>query len=193
MSVSRPVAVLDANVLYPARLRDLLIRLALGGCFDARWSERILDECFTNLRDNRPDLSDERLDRTRRLMKIAVPDALVAEQAELVSELDLPDVDDRHVLATAISAGAEVIVTANLADFPAGVLARYDVEALSADAFVHRLWTKAPMLVSLLVEQQAAELQRPSMSTAELLDGLEAVGLTLAVHALRSALPPSEP
>ena len=50
----RPVALLDANVLYPARLRDLPIRLAITGLYHARWSEQILDECFDNLLENRP-------------------------------------------------------------------------------------------------------------------------------------------
>lgn len=44
-----PVALLDANVVYPARLRDLLIRLAIAGLYQARWSEQILNECFESL------------------------------------------------------------------------------------------------------------------------------------------------
>lgn len=67
----RPVALLDANVLYPARLRDLLIRLAIAGLYQARWSEQILDECFDNLLEDRPDLTHDQLARTRRLMTIA--------------------------------------------------------------------------------------------------------------------------
>lgn len=54
--MARPVALLDANVLYPARLWDLLIRLDVAGLYQARWSERILDECFRNLIRDRPDL-----------------------------------------------------------------------------------------------------------------------------------------
>jgi len=61
------VAVLDANVLYPARLRDLLIRLAIAGLYQARWTERILGECFDNLVADRPDLPADRLRRTRQL------------------------------------------------------------------------------------------------------------------------------
>ena len=73
------VALLDANVLYPARLRDLLIRLAIDGQYAARWSEQILDECFRNLVANRPDLPSEYLARTRTLMGVALPDALVVD------------------------------------------------------------------------------------------------------------------
>lgn len=85
------VAVYDANVLYPAHLRDLLIRLAMAGLFQAKWTERILDECFEHLRDNRPDLNPQRIVRTRRLMCEAVPDCLVECYEPLIDGLDLPD------------------------------------------------------------------------------------------------------
>ena len=66
--MARPVALLDANVLYPARLRDLLIRLDIAGLYRARWSEQILDECFENLLEDHSDLTDAQLSRTRQLM-----------------------------------------------------------------------------------------------------------------------------
>lgn len=116
--MSRPVALLDANVLYPARLRDLLIRLAIGGLYQARWSEQILDECFDNLLEDRPDLTQKQLARTRQLMTTALPDASVADCEDRVEEFDLPDPDDRHVLAAAVTAGASLLVTDNLDDFP---------------------------------------------------------------------------
>ena len=113
-----PVVVYDACVLYPATLRDLLIRLAQTGLVRARWSELILDEVFTNLTANRPDLDPERLARTRHLMDAAIPDVTVTGHEYLIDQLTLPDPDDRHVLAAAIHAGADLIVTANLTDFP---------------------------------------------------------------------------
>ncbi|MCP4663681.1 MAG: PIN domain-containing protein, partial [bacterium] len=99
-----PIAVLDACVLYSAPLRDLLMRLASGGLLQARWSERILDEAFRALLAHRPDLDPARLQRTQQLMCQALPDAMVRGHEELVEELELPDPDDRHVLATAIRA-----------------------------------------------------------------------------------------
>jgi hypothetical protein len=87
----RPVALLDANVLYPARLRVLLIRLAIAGLYQARWSEQILDECFDNLIEDRPDLTQDQLARTRRLMTTALPDASVTGYEDRVEELSLAD------------------------------------------------------------------------------------------------------
>ena len=71
------VVIYDACVLYPAQLRDLLVRIANTGIVRARWSEEILDECFRSIKENRADLSDAALSRTRALMREAVPDWLV--------------------------------------------------------------------------------------------------------------------
>ena len=118
-------AIYDACVLYPAPLRDFLIRLGLSGRFRARWSTQIHDEWKRNLLLNRPDLTADQLNRTSALMDLAIPDALVTGHEELIAGLTLPDVDDRHVLAAAIRRNARVIVTFNEKDFPAEVLSNY--------------------------------------------------------------------
>lgn len=128
------VVIYDACVLYPAPLRDLLIRIARTGIVRARWSEQILDECFSNILAQRSDLSSAQLARTRALMVAAIPDCMVDGFEELVGGLELPDPEDRHVLAAAIRASAQTIVTFNLKDFPADRLAAYGVEAHDADA-----------------------------------------------------------
>ena len=113
------IVLYDACVLHPAPLRDLLIRIANTGVVHARWSERILDECFRSILTRRPALKPDALARTRELMNDSVSDCLVEGFENLIDDLSLPDLDDRHVLAAAIRAGAQVIVTANLRDFPA--------------------------------------------------------------------------
>jgi predicted nucleic acid-binding protein len=123
-------------VLYPSTLRDVLIRLAQTGLLQAKWSETILDETFRSLHAKRPDLDEARLQRTRELMNLAVRDPVVTGYEPLIGSLHLPDPDDRHVLATAIRARAQIIVTFNLNDFPAEVLADWDVEARHPDDFL---------------------------------------------------------
>jgi len=184
--VARPAAVLDANVLYPARLRDLFLRLAIAGHYRALWTERILDECFNNLLDDRPDIPAEHLHRTRRLMTVAVPDAVVDDYDHLIDDLDLPDPDDRHVLAAAVAAGADLVVTANLADFPPGAIPA-GISVLVPDDFVLSLILIDIDAVGTVVGQQAGALRNPPMTTAELLEGLEIVGLRQSVEALRGA------
>jgi len=162
--MARPVALLDANVLYPARLRDLLIRLDIAGIYQARWSEQILEECFENLVKKRPDLADGRLDRTRERMRIALPDAIVGDYEHLIDQQDLPDPDDHHVLAAAIKAGATHLVTNNLDDFPVEKVPE-GLFVVSVDVFVTGLADEDIETVLGVVEAQAGQLRNPPMTT----------------------------
>ncbi|WP_410537144.1 PIN domain-containing protein [Streptomyces sp. KL2] len=116
------VALYDASVLYPSTLRDLLISIAQDGLVQAKWTDRVLDETFGNLKAKRPDLDSARLDRTRQAMMRAVGDCMVRGYEPLIGAVELPGPDDRHVLAAAVRAKAQVIVTFNLKDFPSDVL-----------------------------------------------------------------------
>lgn len=138
------VVVYDANVLYPSTLRDVLIRVGLARLAYPKWTDRILDEVFRNLRANRPDLDPARLDRTRRLMNDAIRDVTVTGYEHLIDQLDLPDADDRHVLAAAIHAEAQVIVTRNLRDFPSDRLTPWGVAAQHPDDFLAGLHQDHP-------------------------------------------------
>jgi hypothetical protein len=180
-------AIYDANVLYPAPLRDLFIRLAQAGLVRAKWTETIHDEWMRNVLKNNPHLSTERLarTRTRTLMDQAVRDCLVTGYEELIASLFLPDPDDRHVLAAAIHAEADVIVTCNLADFPAEALARFNIEAQHPDDFLVHLLDEAPGAVCTIVKQQRESLRNPPKTAEELLATLEGHGLTQAVARLR--------
>jgi len=182
------VVIYDACVLYPAPLRDLLIRVARTGVVRARWSEQILDECFSNLLENRPDLSAALLARTRELMVRAIADSMVSGFEGLIAGLSLPDADDRHVLAAAIRAGAQTIVTLNLKDFPVERLAPYGVEAQHPDDFVFDLLDLAPGAVISAVNEQLASLKNPPQTMGQLLDTLRAQGLGQTVARLRQLL-----
>lgn len=153
--------VYDACVLYPAPLRDLLIRLATTGLFRAKWTDAILDECFEAILRNRPELTKDALGRTRDLMVRAVRDCMVTGHEKLIDDIELPDPDDRHVLAAAVRAGAQVVVTQNLADFPAAVLEAYDIEAQHPDDFVVNVIDLDQRAVWRVVEQQTAALRNP--------------------------------
>lgn len=121
-SPSRPIAVYDANVLYPAQLRDLLMRLGTHDLVRPHWSDEIHDEWMRNLAADRNDIPREKLEITKSKMEKAIPGASVEGYQHLTERLNLPDEDDRHVLAAAIHIGAEWIVTFNLKDFPAKAL-----------------------------------------------------------------------
>jgi len=122
-------AIYDACVLYPAPLRDFLLRLAMTELFRARWTAHIHGEWMRSVLNNRKDLTAGQLERTRQLMDQAVPDCLVTDYEDLIDSLELPDPDDRHVLAAATRCQAGVIVTFNLGDFPNDILRQYGIEA----------------------------------------------------------------
>lgn len=136
----------------------------------------------------KPELSPERLEITRQRMNAAVPDVLVSGYEDLVEGLKLPDSNDRHVLAAAIRAGAQVIVTANLSDFPASALEKYDVEAQHPDEFVLSLLELYPEAVLQVVSEQAAVLKNPPQTVPQLLETLHNNGLKRTVTRLRQLL-----
>lgn len=180
------IAVYDANVLYPSSLRDLLIRVAQAGLVQAKWTDTILDETFRNLKANRPDLDPARLNRTRELMNKAVRDASVTGYEPLIDVVELPDADDRHVVAAAIKANARVIVTENLKDFPQHSLTPWNVEAQSADDFVQDLIDRDQQRVYAQVQRMADSWKSPPGCTVDdVLKTLEHRGLIGSVAALR--------
>ncbi|MDQ8704693.1 PIN domain-containing protein [Streptomyces sp. LHD-70] len=180
------VVVYDACVLYPSTLRDLLIRIAQSGLVQAKWSDRILDEVFDNLAENRPDLDPTRLSRTRQLMIRAVRDSMVVGYEPLIDALELPDPDDRHVLAAAVKSRAHQIVTRNLHDFPNAAVAPWGVQPCHPDDFVMEQIELDRITISAAVYQIADSWRNPPGSASSVLDRLEKDGLIESVAALRA-------
>lgn len=176
---------LDACVLYPAPLRDLLMHLAVGNLFQAKWTAVIHEEWMRNLLRDRPNLTLAQLERTRRLMDAHVLDALVSGFEHLIPTLTLPDADDRHVLAAAITANADLILTFNLADFPSDLLATFEIEAQHPDAFLSQILDAAPHAFCEAVKRQQTNLKKTEKTVGELLEVLEQQKLPKTVLALR--------
>lgn len=174
----------DANVLYPAELRNLLMHLALTGLFRAKWSADVHEEWISALLEKRPDLTCNKLERTRALMDLHAVDALVTGYEDLIPGLHLPDPNDRHVLAAAIRGQANVIVTMNLRDFPADVVGAFDIEAQHPDEFVLHLLDLAPEAVMAAAESHRQSLKNPAKTMIEYLEALEKQGLTQTASAL---------
>jgi hypothetical protein len=174
--VTAAVALLDANVLYSAPLRDLLLQLAVAGLFQARWSADIDDEWKRNLLAARPELAS-RIVLTHAMMHRALPDALVTFYQSRIADLSLPDPDDRHVLAAAITAAADVIVTFNLKDFPAAALAPYGVEAQHPDTFLQSFIVAMPLQILAAVRDCLSRLTRPPITAAGYLKIMRRIGM----------------
>lgn len=158
-------AVLDACVLYPDTLRDFLVTLACTDLFRARWTEAIHEEWMRNLLANRPDRDRAKLERTRELMDLAVPDCLVTGYETLIETVTLPDPDDRHVLTAAIQCGADSIVTFNLKDFPAEVLGHHGITAQHPDELVTDLIELSSATVCRAAKEHRARLRNTPTGT----------------------------
>jgi predicted nucleic acid-binding protein len=155
--------------------------------FQARWSDDILDETFEAIRRNKPEISAERLVRTRALMCRAVEDCLVEDYAHLISVLDLPGPHDRHVLAAAIVGKAQVIVTYNVRDSPGSALAPYGIEVRRPDRFLLETRELDPRRFLAAVARLHARLRNPPKTLAELVDDFDRIGLVSTASRLREA------
>jgi hypothetical protein len=183
--VSHFTVIHDACVLYPAPLRDLLMHVALTDLYRAKWTDAIHDEWIRSVLKDRPDLRPEQLHRTRELMNAHVRDCLVTGYESLIPALTLPDPDDRHVLAAAIRAGADLIVTFNLKDFPPEALVPYGIETQHPDEFLNHQLDLAPNIVCAAAKRHRASLKNPPKDVEEYLDSLEAQGLAQSVSVLK--------
>jgi predicted nucleic acid-binding protein len=165
--------VLDANVLYPFSLRDTLLRLAERELYVLAWSERILDEVSRNLVDDgRADAATAA--RLQAAMRSAFPEALVDPDAIAATEPAMTnDPGDRHVLAAAVVAGAEGIVTFNSRHFPATAVAPFGKQQIDPDDFLCTLLDIDGPTVADAIAEQAADLRRPPLTPAQLLDLLQ--------------------
>jgi predicted nucleic acid-binding protein len=123
-------AFLDTCVLYPAYLCDTLLRLAEASAYRPLWSADVLAELRRNLLDR--GLPPDRVGRRLEQMSRSFPDALVTGYESLIDGMTNHS-KDRHVLAAAVRANAEVIVTFNLSDFPEPALKPYDIAAIHPD------------------------------------------------------------
>ncbi len=161
------------------------MNLAITDLFRAKWTDEIHDEWIRNVLMNRPDLTKDRLQRTRALMNSHVRDCLVIGYQDLIPSLTLPDINDCHVLAAAIRARADVIVTYNLKDFPAASLEQYGIEAQHPDEFITHLIDLAPPVICEAAKRQRMSLKNPPQSVEELLSAYERQGLAQTVAELR--------
>jgi hypothetical protein len=180
----RFVVLLDANVLYPFRKRDILLRFYHAGLFQARWSEDILAEWTHSLLSMRPELSTS-INSQLAAMREVFPEALVTGYESLVGGLTLPDPDDRHVLAAAIQCGAQHIVTDNLADFPKAALDHFSIEAIDADEFLSRTFDLYPVEALEILRTTRKSYKNPPFTPSEFVFDLTAKGLPKLASRLR--------
>lgn len=173
VAAGRPVAVLDANVLVPPALRDVLLSCARAGVYRPVWQDEILDEIHRNsirLGMDRRGLSENQArlgaDHALSQMRTGFPHACLESRlwTPLVARMTCHETD-RHVLAAAVGAGATHVVTANVRDFPARSRP-VGVTVTSADSFLQDQLIRRPDLVIEAVEAMSRRLKNPPRSPA---------------------------
>jgi len=143
-------ALLDACVIYPTVLREVLVGCARLGLYEALWSERILEEWARATVKLGPEAEVQARGEVA-VLKAQFPNASVRPRDGDLARLHLPDENDIHVLAAAIAGSADVIVTLNAKDFPRQTLAFEGLKRLSPDEFLMDLWLETPAAVEQVV------------------------------------------
>ncbi len=186
MIVNRFTIIVDACVLHSVLKRNIIMSLAQEGLFRPRWSQKILDEFENSLK--------ARFDKTmakqqREILENVFPEALVAVDAHIETALTLPDKNDRHVLAAAIKVRAGLIVTDNLKDFPQGVLASHETEAINADNFIADSISISPREALFALDNMLNRFNNPQVDMDGLILWMEKEGMTEASKFLIRVLP----
>nr|WP_283094821.1 PIN domain-containing protein [Loktanella sp. SALINAS62] len=152
---------LDACVLYPTVMREMLIGCAVAGLFQPRWSDRILEEWARATIKLGP--GAETFARGEiALLSAQHPQAVVTYPPEMLRQLWLPDPDDIHVLAAAVAGHCDGIVTLNAKDFPGNLLAEEGLFRSDPDGLLLRFHDEQPDVVATLADKVLAEANRLS-------------------------------
>jgi predicted nucleic acid-binding protein len=151
-------AVLDACVLYPTVLREILQGAAAAGLYKPVFSERILRE-WVLATAKLGAAAPAQAAGEASLLRAAFPQALTRERPDIEARLLLPDPNDVHVLATAIASGADAIVTFNAQDFPGHVLSAEGITRRDPDGFLWELQSRHPDEMARVVEAVRAKAE----------------------------------
>jgi predicted nucleic acid-binding protein len=181
--------VLDANVLYPQWLRDVMLTLAAEGSFRPVWSRQIIDEMRRNVLRNHPEIDPGHFDDvTVATLRQVFPDAWVEVPSDLIAQMDNSP-DDRHVLALAVRASASVIVTENTADFTSSRFVESEQIRVETPAtFLNAAIDEDENLMASVLGQLAAD-RRGVTTISDVLDQLDRnQTLRLFVDAARTRL-----
>ena len=152
---------IDACVLYPTVMREVILGCARGGLFEARWSARILEEWARAAAKLGP---EQEVFARGEIAALAVdfPQAIVAVHNGLEARLWLPDPNDVHVLAVAVAGSCDAVLTMNNKDFPGNVLAEEGVFRANPDVFLRGLLEEFPQEVDPIAQRVLDEANRLS-------------------------------
>lgn len=184
------VVLADANILYSRTLRDYFLYAADQGAIEIHWSQQNLDEMSRNLRHNLG-LNEADTARLELLMNDYIEYALIDVESEDLAAVDgvAMDAGDRHVLAAALSADADILLTENIRHFPSEWMTKHGIELLSASELFVRLAGQFPVKVRAAHELTVSYSPRAATG---LLATLEAIIGHRAADAMRKLVATTE-
>ena len=182
----RFTAVLDTNVVYPVIIRDILFWFAHYDLYTPKWSEHIFDEWKRVMKEK--GVSDEGAEKRISKANQAFPDALVQNYQGLISNLQLPDKDDCHVLAAALKTNANLIVTNNIKDFPEAYLQTFSLNAKTADDFLTDIIDLNQEQAIAAFKEMVLNKKNPKQDEFEVLNLLRNAGLHDTANYLHALL-----
>lgn len=185
------VVVLDANVLYPQWLRDLMLTVAALGYYRPRWSDLIVDEMRRNVLRDHPTIASGRFDAvTIAALRRAFPDAWTQVDDALVEQMDNAP-EDRHVLAVAIAAAAHLVVTSNVDDFiTSGLVESGRVTVERPSTFLSTVLDEHPEILDDALWHLASN-RRGVATTADVLDRAQGLAVISSTMRWASSVTPS--
>ncbi|SLN44319.1 hypothetical protein TRL7639_02347 [Falsiruegeria litorea R37] len=178
-------AVLDTCVIYPTVMREMLMGAAKAGLYTPLWSARILEE-WSRASVKLGPAGEAQARAEIALTRANWSAAEVAPAPGIEQRLWLPDAADVHVLATAVAASADLIVTVNRRDFPRHILAEEGVDRIDPDALLLQFWRDNPAQISAVAENVLSEANRLSGDKWELRPLLKKARLPRLAKALTS-------
>jgi predicted nucleic acid-binding protein len=153
---------LDANVLYPPYLRDVLLHLAESGFFQVRWTDQILQEASRNIKARLPEDVHDKVDRMVHRLNEAFEEARVTGYEDLIPTMTNHP-KDRHVLAAAVKDNVDMIITSNAKDFPREACEKYAIEVAGPDEFLLCQWPLCdPSAFCTLLEELVDSYSKPA-------------------------------
>ncbi|MCL1837964.1 MAG: PIN domain-containing protein [Propionibacteriaceae bacterium] len=182
------IVFLDACVLVPITLTNVILTAADYGLLQPCWSPEVIEEAVEAIMEIRLDLSEERIRRRFAAMNEAFEGARTSGNPAMLDGHSFPDPDDQHVVAAAVGAGAAVIVTANIRDFPKPLLAELGLAVMSPDELLLELLKAQTEAMVNVVTKVAAALRNPSKTPEDILEALTLAGAPGFAASVRSLL-----
>lgn len=166
---------MDTNVVYPVIIRDILFWFAYYDLYTPKWSGHIFNEWKKVMLEK--GVSEQESNKRIEKANAAFPDALVQNYQGLIDHIELPDVDDRHVLAAAIKTNANLIVTNNIKHFPEAYLQSYGLAAKTADDFLTDIIDLNQEQAVAAFKEMVLNKKNPKQDNFEVLNQLRNAGL----------------